>query len=354
MSSVKVAIVGCGYWGQNLIRNFFEAEGAELRTVCDLDEKALAKVKRRFPTVQVTQALDEVLGDPEIDAVAIATPVSTHFSFAQRALLAGKHVLVEKPMCTSARLVQDLIQTAEQASKTLMVDHTFLFTPAVRKMKQLIDSNEIGDLLYYDSIRINLGLVQSDTNVLWDLGPHDFSIMDYLCTLEPRSVSASAVKHLHCAHDNIAYVTVRFANTMIAHFHLNWLAPVKVRTTLVGGSKKMVVYDDLQSSEKIKVYDRGITQKHDPQRREQMLTGYRDGDILVPKLETTEALRLMAEEFINSIRERRKPITDGAHAYRVVRLLEAAQRSIEQNGREIDLDLPGRLHVERIPLAVGA
>lgn len=354
MSSVKMAIVGCGYWGQNLIRNFFEAEGAELTTVCDSDENALAKVRRRFPTLQLSKSLDEVLDDPNIDAVAFATPASTHFPFAQRALLAGKHVLVEKPMCTSAGLVQELMDIAEQTARTLMVDHTFLYTPAVRKMKKLIDSGEIGDMLYYDSIRINLGLVQSDTNVLWDLGPHDFSIMDYLCPLEPRSVSASAVKHLHCQHDNIAYVTVRFANTMIAHFHLNWLAPVKVRTTLVGGSKKMLVYDDLQSSEKIKVYDRGITEKHDPQRRERMLTGYRDGDILVPKLETTEALRLMAEEFVNSIREHRRPITDGVHAYRVVRLLEAAQRSIEQHGREIDLDLPGRLHGERMPMAVGA
>lgn len=352
---VKVAIIGCGYWGQNLIRNFSEVDGAELTTVCDLEEKALVRVQRRFPKVHLTQSFDVVLSDLDIDAVVIATPISTHYAYAQQALLAGKHVLVEKPMATSAALVQDLMDTASLANRKLMVDHTFLFTSAVRKVKQLIDAGEIGDLLYFDSIRINLGLVQSDTNVLWDLGPHDFSIMDYLCDLEPRSVSANAVKHLHCPHENVAYVTVRFANNLIAHFHLNWLAPVKVRTTIVGGSKKMVVYDDMQSSEKIKVYDRGITATHDPAHRERMLTGYRNGDILVPNLETAEALRLMAQEFINSIREDRKPLTDGASAYRVVRLLEAAQRSIEQNGREIDLDLPGRLRIQRNSVAaVGA
>ena len=351
MSTVNVAIIGCGYWGQNLIRNFYEVEGAELKTICDLEEKALKRVQRRFPTVQLSQSFDEVLSDPGVDAVVIATPISTHYAYAQQALLAGKHVLVEKPMATSAALVQNLMDTAGQVNRKLMVDHTFLFTSAVRKMKQLIDGGEIGELLYFDSIRINLGLVQSDTNVLWDLGPHDFSIMDYLCDLEPKAVSANAVKHLHCPHDNIAYVTVRFSNNMIAHFHLNWLAPVKVRTTIVGGSKKMIVYDDMENSEKIKVFDRGITVNHDPARRERMLTGYRNGDILVPNLETTEALRLMAQEFVNSIREDRSPLTDGSSAYRVVRLLEAAQRSIEQNGREIDLDLPGRLRVQRTATA---
>lgn len=347
MSTLKVAIIGCGYWGQNLIRNFYEVEGAELKTVCDLEEKALNKVRRRFPTVQLSQSFDEILTDPGLDAVVIATPISTHYAFAEKALLAGKHVLVEKPLTTSAARVLDLMELAAQANKKLMVDHTFLFTPAVRKMKQLIDSGEIGELLYFDSIRINLGLVQSDTNVLWDLGPHDFSIMDHLCDLEPKSVSANAVKHLHCAHHNIAYVTARFSNNLIAHFHLNWLAPVKVRTTIVGGSRRMIVYDDMESSEKVKVYDRGITLNHDPARRERMLTGYRNGDILVPNLEPTEALRLMAQEFVNCIREDRSPLTDGSSAYRVVRLLESAQRSIEQNGREIDLDLPGRLRPQR-------
>jgi predicted dehydrogenase len=355
MLPIKVAVVGCGYWGQNLIRNFFECEGAELAAVCDQEEKSLARVKRRYPMTQLIQSFDDLLAEPSLDAVVIATPVSTHYPFAQKALLAGKHVLVEKPMATSAALVQDLIETAAQAGKKLMVDHTFLFTSAVRKMKKLIDAKEIGELLYFDSIRINLGLVQSDTNVLWDLGPHDFSIMDYLCDLEPQSVSANAVKHLHCQHENIAYVTVRFSNNLIAHFHLNWLAPVKVRTTIVGGSRKMLVYDDMENSEKVKVYDRGITLNHDASRREKMLTGYRNGDITVPHLETSEALRLMAQEFIDSIREDRNPLTDGASAYRVVRLLEAAQRSIDQNGREVDLDLPGRLPAQRLSsVALGA
>jgi predicted dehydrogenase len=337
MSNLRVAVVGCGYWGQNLLRNFTELEDAEVVLACDFDVRALSRTKRRYPTLEVTQSYKDVLADPRVEAVVLATPVSTHYPFASQALQSGKHVLVEKPLARSSSEVQDLIQLADSTGKTLMVDHTFLYTGAVRRMKTLIDSGEIGDLLYFDSVRISLGLVQSDINVLWDLAPHDFSIMDYLCKREPISISATGVKHLETPYQNIAYVTVQGEGNFIAHFHVNWLAPVKVRRTLVGGSKKMIVYDDMENSEKIRVYDKGITQNHDPERRERMLTGYRNGDMLAPNLDGTEALRLMAREFVTSIGEKRAPLTDGYAGLRVVRLLEAAQESIEHNGRVVHL-----------------
>jgi predicted dehydrogenase len=340
MSEIGVAIIGCGYWGQNLIRNFWEAEGARLRVVCDVDASSLARTCRRYPTLEITEAYEEVLTHPAIDAVVLATPVSTHYGFAKQALEAGKHVLVEKPLAARSAEALDLVETADHLSKTLMVDHTFLYTPAVRRMKQLIDGGEIGELLYYDSVRINLGLVQSDTNVLWDLGPHDFSIMDHLCGRDPIAISATAARHLDCPFDNIAYISARFDSQLIAHFHLNWLAPVKIRLTLVGGSKKMLVYDDMEPTEKVKVYDRGITMNHDPEHRARLLAGYRIGDMWAPQLDTTEALRLVAREFIGAITESRPPLTDGFAGYRVVRLLEAAQGSIEKNGRETGLAGP--------------
>jgi len=344
MSKLRVSVVGCGYWGQNLLRNFCELEEAEVLIACDADPRSLARSRQRYPTLEVTQNYKDVLADPRVEAVVLATPVSTHYPFAHQALQAGKHVLVEKPLAQSARQVQDLIQLADRTGKTLMVDHTFLYTGAVRRMKTLVDSGEIGDLLYFDSVRISLGLVQSDINVLWDLGPHDLSIMDHLCNREPISISATGVKHLETPYQNIAYVTVQFEGNLIAHFHLNWLAPVKVRRTLVGGSKKMIVYDDMENSEKVRVYDKGITQNHDPDRRAKMLTGYRNGDMLAPNLESTEALRLMAREFVMSIAEKRAPLSDGHAGLRIVRLLEAAQESIEQNGRVVHLKEAPRRH----------
>lgn len=335
MRPIRVAQVGCGYWGQNLIRNFWELDGAEVVMACDPHEKAQARMRRRYPAVDITGSFNEVLANPRVEAVVVATPVSTHYDFAKAALLAGKHVLVEKPIATTSLHVIDLIETAASQGKTLMVDHTFLYTSAVRRMKALIDTGELGELLYFDSVRINLGLVQSDTNVLWDLGPHDFSIMDYLLGQEPVTVTAIGVKHLRTPYENMAYVTAQFESNVIAHFHLNWLAPVKVRRTLVGGSQKMMVYDDMEPSEKIKIYDRGVSQNHDPSNREQLLTSYRNGDSLAPNLDTTEAIRVMATEFLASINEKRPPLSDGYSGLRVVRLLEAAQRSIRQDGRQV-------------------
>lgn len=339
MNTVRIAVVGCGYWGQNLVRNFWELDTVEVTTVCDAKAASFPRIRRRFPTIETVQNYQDVLSNPRVDAVVLATPVSTHYEFAQQALLAGKHVLVEKPMTTRSNDALDLIGLAEKQGKTLMVDHTFLYTSAVRRIKELVDKDEIGDLLYFDSVRINLGLVQSDINVLWDLAPHDFAIMDHICGRDPVSISAIGVNHLGCPYENIAYVTVRFNSNsnLIAHFHVNWLAPVKIRQTLIGGSKKMIVYDDMEPTEKIKVYDRGITVNPDPEQRTRMLTGYRNGDVLAPNLDTSEALRLMASEFVCSITEKRRPLTDGRAGYRVVRLLEAAQQSLDQNGREIQL-----------------
>ncbi len=339
MSNVRVAIVGCGYWGQNLARNFWELDNVELSTVCDSNTSSLKRLRRRFPTIELVEDFHEVLSNLSIDAVVLATPVSTHYEFARQALLAGKHVLVEKPMTTSASEAIDLIALAEKQRKTLMVDHTFLYTSAVRRIKELVAKEEIGDLLYFDSVRVNLGLVQSDINVLWDLAPHDFAIMDHICDRDPISISAMGVRHLGCPFENIAYVTIRFNSNsnLLAHFHVNWLAPVKIRQTLIGGSRKMIVYDDMEPTEKVKVYDRGITVNQDPEQRTRLLTGYRNGDVLAPNLDTSEALRLMAREFVSSITENRAPLTDGRAGYRVVRLLEAAQKSLEQNGREIEL-----------------
>lgn len=337
MNKIRVAIVGCGYWGQNLIRNFAELPDVEVTAVCDFDLNTLARTKRRYPSLELKQDFQQVLADSRIQAVVIATPVSTHYPFASRALRAGKHVLVEKPLATSSRQVLDLMELADKHNRVLMVDHTFLFTGAVRRMKSIISAGEIGDLLYFDSVRVSLGLVQRDINVVWDLAPHDFSIMDFLCSEAPVAVSATGAKHLGCSFENMAYVSAHFEGKMMAHFHLNWLAPVKVRRTLVGGTRKMIVYDDLDTTQKVRVYDKGITVNHSFETREQMLASYRNGDVVAPHLDTSEALGMMATEFIESIIQKRLPICDGYAGYRVVRMLEAAQQSMELSGQPVEL-----------------
>jgi predicted dehydrogenase len=340
MSKPRVAIVGCGYWGRNLIRNFLELKNVEVKVVCDFDLTALARMKRRYPAVDLSRDYDEVLSDSRIDAVILATPVSTHYPFARKALQKSKHVLVEKPLATSSAQALDLIELSERHRKVLMVDHTFVYTGAVRHIQSLIQSGELGDLLYFDSVRISLGLVPSDTNVLWDLGPHDFSIVNYLCNRNPISISATGMKHLGSPFENIAYVSIRFEGNFIGHFHFNWLSPVKVRTTLVGGSQKMIVYNDLETSEKVKVYDRSASMNHAPDDRERLLTGFQNGDMRAPKLETYEALQLVARDFVMAISEKRPPISNGYAGYRVVQLLELAQISMAQNGRPVEVPAP--------------
>lgn len=334
MTATTIGVIGSGYWGPNLLRNFAENESARLRWICDLDEKRLSAMGRRYPATSTTRDYQELISDPDLDAIAVVTPVATHFQIAKDALRAGKHVLVEKPLTATAREAEELIELAERNRLTLMVDHTFVYTGAVRKMKEILTNGEIGDLLYFDSIRINLGLFQRDINVLWDLAPHDLSIMDYLLDRQPVGVSALGSCHIEPGIENIAYLVMKFPDDFIAHFHFNWLAPVKIRRTLIAGARKMILYDDIEPTEKVRVYDKGVTSNRvgDPEAVYQTLVSYRTGDVWAPKLDATEALHYVVAEFLDSIREARKPLTDGEAGLRVVRILEAAQKSIKQGG----------------------
>jgi predicted dehydrogenase len=338
--TISVGVVGCGYWGPNLIRNFAENEGAVLRWVCDKDARHLSKVARRYPVARASSDYAELLADSRLDAVIIATPVATHYDFARRALEAGKHVLVEKPFTASAREAEELIALAERRGLTLMVDHTFIYTGAVRKIKETVDAGELGDLLYFDSVRVNLGLFQRDINVVWDLAPHDFSIMDYVVGREPTALLATGSSHIEPGIENIAYVQLRFGDSLIANFHFNWLSPVKIRRTLIAGSRRMIVYDDIEPTEKIRVYDKGVTRNEygaDEEEAYKTLVSYRTGDVWVPQLDPTEALHYVCAEFLDSIRDARPSASDGHAGLRVVRLLEAAQASIKDGGRWIKL-----------------
>jgi predicted dehydrogenase len=337
MKPITIGVVGCGYWGPNLLRNFAENERAELRWMCDLDPERLSSVGRRYPYATTCLDFQDLLSDSGLDAVVIATPVATHFQFAKEALLAGKHVLVEKPLTARLRDAEHLVELAERKGLTLMVDHTFVYTGAVRRIKEIVQSGELGDLLYFDSIRINLGLFQRDINVVWDLAPHDLSIMDFIIDRQPEAVAATGSCHIELGIENIAYVVLRFPDQFIAHFHFNWLSPVKIRRTLIAGSRKMVVYDDIEPTEKVRVYDSGVLmtpneEEADKEATYRTLVSYRTGDVWVPKLDTTEALRHVCQEFLDAIAQPRRPLTDGTAGVRVVRLLEAAQRSMRQGG----------------------
>lgn len=334
-----MGVIGCGYWGPNLLRNFAENEGAQLRWICDVDEDRLASMSRRYPMAHTTTDYGALVSDPGLDAVAVVTPVATHFAIAKELLRAGKHVLLEKPLAATAREAEELIDLAETNGLTLMVDHTFIYTGAVRKMKELVSSGELGDLLYFDSIRINLGLFQRDINVLWDLAPHDLSIMDFLIDRQPQAISALGSSHIERGIENIAYLVMLFPDEFIAHFHFNWLAPVKIRRTMIAGSSKMILYDDIEPTEKVRVYDKGVTASRvsDREAAYQTLVSYRTGDVWAPKLDTTEALRHVVAEFLDSISQGRKPLTDGYAGLRVVRLLEAAQQSMKNGGQAVTL-----------------
>lgn len=328
--TLGVAVVGAGYWGPNLIRNFYENERVTLVAVCDLDEKKLDKIARRYPTVSTTKSYDELLSNPAVQAVVVATPVHTHYPLAKKALEAGKHVLVEKPMCLTAADCMALIALAEERGLTLMVDHTFVYHGAVRRMKEELDSGAMGELLYFDSVRVNLGLFQSDINVVWDLAPHDLSIMDYLIGKNPVSIHATGACHAGNGMEDIAYITVQFEGNVIAHFHVSWLSPVKVRQILVGGTRKMVVYDDIEQMEKVRIYDKGITveQPKTDEERYANLVSYRVGDMMAPKLDLTEALTVEVAHFVDCVLNKKKPITDGAAGLRVVQILEATDRAM--------------------------
>lgn len=334
---IRVGVIGYGYWGPNLVRNFFECPATQVVAVADLSQDRLSLASRRHPGIEVTTDYKVLLRNHQVDAVAISTPVTSHFKLALEALQAGKHVLVEKPMTATSEQAIQLIEEAERRSLVLMVDHTFVYTGAVRKIRELIDQNFLGQVYYYDSTRVNLGLFQHDTDVIWDLAVHDLSIMEYVLPELPVAVSATGIGHVQGASENIAYVTAFYDSPLIAHVNVNWLSPVKVRKTLIGGSRQMIVYDDMVSSEKVKVYDKGITVKSGPESVYKSLISYRSGDMYCPQLDVTEALRVEAQHFADCIEEKRTPLTDGHAGLRVVSVLEAATQSMRDRGRSVML-----------------
>ena len=318
------------------MRNFALLDDCELRSICDRDPARLEQIRRRFPGARATTDPNALFADPDLDGVAICTPIESHFELASEALQAGKHVLVEKPLTASVETAEMLVAMAEELGLTLQVDHTFVYSGAVRKIREIIDRQELGDLLYFDSVRINLGLFQSSINVLWDLAPHDLSIMIHLIDRLPRWVSAIGTAH-YGEHEDIAYLTMKFDDSLIAHLHVNWLAPVKLRSTLIGGSKRMIVYDDLAPSDKIRVYDKGVTANADPTSRNRILVDYRVGDMYAPHIDNTEPVKRVCQAFVDAIGHGIRPPTDGLAGLRVVRLLAAAQESIHKNGERIVL-----------------
>jgi predicted dehydrogenase len=333
-AQMKVGLIGYGYWGPNLLRNLHETDGVEVIRCVDLRPERRDAASKRYPTVQVSADADEILSDSAIDAVVLATPVFTHHALAKRALEANKHILVEKPMTRTAEEAEELIKLAETKDLVLMVDHTFVYTGAVRRIKEIIDAGEMGELYYFDSVRVNLGLFQHDIDVIWDLAPHDLSILTYLIPDKPQSVSAVGADHTGRGLVDVAYLTLYFANNLIAHFHVNWLSPVKVRQNLIGGSRRMLVYDDMEPSEKVRVYDRGI-QVRSQEGIYKALVDYRMGDVWSPKLDVREALLVECEHFVNCVRTGKRPNSDGQSGLRVVKILEAASASIENGGHRV-------------------
>lgn len=334
---VRIGVIGYGYWGPNLVRNFTDIADAEVVAVADLDKEKLALMQRRHPSLKASRHFEELLDDPLIDAIAVATPVSNHFALGMSVLKAGKHLWLEKPMTETLLQAQQLVDEATRRRLVLIVDHTFIYTGAVRKMGEIVRSGDLGRVYYYDSIRVNLGLFHLDVNVISDLASHDFSILDYLLGEHPVAVSASGTNHFPGTPENLAFITLFYDSGIIAHANVSWLAPVKVRQILVGGSKKMITYDDLEPSEKIKVYDKGVRFIDDPGQIQEMRVGYRTGDMWAPKISTVEALRVEGEHFIDCIEYGKLPETDGQLGMRVVELIEATTTSMRNKGETVYL-----------------
>jgi predicted dehydrogenase len=327
---VNFGVIGYGYWGPNVVRNLNSLDGSQVLAIAEMSAGARKRAQKAHPGITVTADASEVMASPNIDAVAVITPVWTHYELAKAALENGKHVFVEKPFTSNTEQGEKLIELARRKNLTIMVDHTFLFTGAVRKISQLLDDDALGKLYYYDSTRVNLGLFQHDINVLWDLAPHDLSIMDYVIKTTPEAIVATGEKHLNC-HEDVAYMTIYFPEKVIAHINVNWLSPVKVRTTLIGGEKRMLVWNDLEADEKVKVYDKGVNITN----REgvyDLLVSYRSGDMWSPQLEQVEALRQELTYFVDCISNNREPFNDGCAGLRVVKMLEAASESLSKRG----------------------
>jgi predicted dehydrogenase len=332
---IRFGIIGYGYWGPNIVRNLGCLPGACVAALCDKSGHALRRASQSYPGLKLSSESAELISSPLIDAVAVVTPVWTHYNLAKAALENGKHVFVEKPFTSTVAQAEELIELAEKRRLKIMVDHTFLFTGAVRKIRQLIDEGTLGKLYYYDSTRVNLGLFQHDVNVIWDLAPHDLSIMDFLIKARPEAISATGQKHLN-GYEDVAYITVYFPERLIAHINVNWLSPVKVRTTLIGGEKKMLVWNDLDTDEKIKVYDKGVNicTKEDVY---ELLVSYRSGDMWAPQVEQVEALKIELQAFLECITHNQAIVNDGSAGLQVVRMLEAASSSVAKKGELIYL-----------------
>jgi predicted dehydrogenase len=338
---IRIGIIGYGYWGPNVARNFHGTSGAKLAAISDLSETRLGLAQSHYPFVRGTRDPYDLIRAADVDAVVIVTPVFAHYELAKAALLAGKHIFVEKPFTATSAQARELADIAARKNLKIMVDHTFLFTGAVKKIKEVIAAGELGKLLFYDSVRVNLGLFQHDVNVIWDLAPHDLSIMAHVIDKAPVAISAHGSIHFAGGFEDIAYVAVEFGdNGFIAHFHVNWLSPVKVRKTLISGDKKMLVWDDLDVDEKIKIYDRGVDVKSANGGKagiHELLVSYRSGDVYIPRLEATEALKAEARYFVECVEKGEEPFNNAQAGLQVVRLLEAADESIKNGGKRIEL-----------------
>lgn len=334
--NINVGLIGFGYWGPNLVRNFSLTDNCQVKMVADFRFDRISNINRLYPGIEITTDPFDIINNNDIDAVIIATPVFTHFELAEAALNNGKHVLVEKPMTSTTKQAEILLNIAEQKKLNLMVDHTFLYTGAVDKMKELIETDSIGKVKYFDSTRINLGLFQPDVNVLWDLAPHDLSILFHLVPYKPVSVNAVGISHTDNQIENIAYLTINYENDFIAHFNCSWTSPVKVRSTLIGGDTKMIVYNDLEPSEKIRIYDTSYIHQNDEEKN-RIMVDYRTGDVQIPKVSTKEALASVAKDFIQSILQKKQPIANGQLGLDVVRILEASQISIKNKGKQTSI-----------------
>ncbi len=334
---LNVGVIGVGYWGPNIIRNFDACNETNMVVASDLKPERLSFIRKKHPAIRTTTDFNDIINDANIDAVAICTPVFTHYDLAKKALEAGKHVFLEKPMTSTSAQAEELVELAARKKRTLMLDHTFIYTGAVQMIKKFVEAGDLGDIYYFDSVRINLGLFQHDVNVIWDLAPHDISIMDHLLQLKPESVVATGADHVGKGLEDVAYMTVYYPNNVIAHIHANWLSPVKIRQTLIAGTKKMIVWDDNIPNEKIKVYDTGITVNRTKDEIYDTLIQYRTGDMWAPKVPLTEALSLEVNHFADCIKSGKTPVTDGVAGLNVVRILEASEKSIKARGKEIKL-----------------
>ncbi len=334
---LRLGVIGCGYWGQNLLRNFMDTEGVSVKVCADQRPERRAYIQQRFPHVKVVDGWDALKQHKQLDAVVIATPPSSHGALALEALRMGWHVLVEKPFTLSVQEAEQVVAEAAKRKLTLMVDFTFLYAGAVRKLKDLITTGALGQVYYYDSSRINLGLLQPDTNVLWDLVSHDVSVLLHLVKERPTHVSSRGGSFIRKDIPELAYVDFRYANNFLAHITVSWISPVKVRQMLIGGSKQMVLYDDIENIEKVRIYDRGVELSDGPQGFLERQLIYRTGDMWAPKIDTTEPLKMMCQHFRQCIEHKERPSSDGEFALEVVKILEGAEKSLREHGREFAL-----------------